>query len=159
MSRARWAVVLALCGLGCVGGSRASGGSPEDALARGDALSRADALYARSRYEEAEAAYAEHLSARPDDPQNDRVLLRQALLYLFYGVPDRDPERGEESLRELTARYPASPFREAADYMLALRREVAELRADSARVRQRSLEIEEQLEALKRIDEKRSDTP
>lgn len=153
MSPGRWVLALALCGLGCVGGSRASGGSPEDALAR------ADALYDRSRYEEAEAAYAEHLSIRPDDPRNDRVLLRQALLYLFYGVPDRDPERGERSLRELTARFPASPLREAADYMLALRRELTELRADSARTRQRAREIEQQLEALKRIDVERSDTP
>ena len=143
----------ALVCLACGSGPRVSGGGPADALARGDAL------FAESRYEEAGRAYGEHLSARPDDPRNDRVLLRQALLYLVYGVPERDPERGERSLRELTTRFPGSPFREAADYVLALRRELADLRAVSEQSRQRARTLEEQLEELKRIDLERSETP
>ncbi|HYO46635.1 MAG TPA: hypothetical protein VEY33_08105 [Gemmatimonadota bacterium] len=119
----------------------------------------AEALYSRSDYAEALRAYEEHMSARPDDPRNDRVLLRLGVIYLLYGAPDRDPERGEQSLRELANRFPSSPLREAADYVLALRQEVAALRSESERRRQEVLTLESQIEALKRIDLESGDAP
>lgn len=151
----RWFVFAAavLACATCGSGPRVPGAAPADALARGDAL------FAESRYEEAGQAYEEHLLARPDDPRNDRVLLRQALLFLVYGVPEPDPARGERSLLELTARFPASPLREAADYVLALRRELADQRAAAEQNRQRARKLEEQLAELKRIDLERSENP
>lgn len=154
MNRFQLLVILTAAFAGaCTGGSVPGEPTSSDALARGDAL------YAQSRYEEAERAYSSHLSTRPDDPRNDRVLLRQALIFLVYGAPERDEERGEGSLRELATRFPASPLREAADYVLALRSEVRSLRGDSARSAQRARRLEEQMEALKRIDLERSETP
>jgi len=139
--------------LGCGAVSQPRAGTPAEAFARGEAL------YARSNYAGAAGAYEEHLSVRPDDPRNDRVLLRLGLIYLAYGAPDRDFERGEHNLRELSNRFPASPLREAADYVLALRQELAALRGESERHRQEVLRLESQLEALKRIDLQRGDSP
>lgn len=116
------------------------------------AFETAEELYSRSDYAGAVRAYEEHVSARPDDPRNDRLLLRLGVIYLVHGAPDRDPERGEKSLRELSNRFPSSPLREAADYVLALRQEVAALRSESERRRQEILTLESQIEALKRID-------
>jgi len=124
-----------------------------------DAFGMAEALYSRSDYAGAVLAYEEHMSVRPDDPRNDRVLLRLGVIYLLYGAPDLDPERGEQSLRELANRFPSSPLREAADYVLALRQEVAALRSESERRRQEVLTLESQIEALKRIDLESGDTP
>ncbi|MGH7566973.1 MAG: tetratricopeptide repeat protein [Gemmatimonadota bacterium] len=118
-----------------------------------------ESLFSRSDYAGAARAYEEHMSVRPDDSRNDRVLLRLGVIYLVYGVPDRDPERGEKSLRELANRFPSSPLREAADYVLALRQEIAVLRSESEGHRQEVLTLESQIEALKRIDLENGDTP
>jgi hypothetical protein len=50
-------------------------------------------------------------------------------------------------------------LREAADYVLALRHEVAALAAESGRHSQEIRRLESQLEALKRIDLERGDSP
>lgn len=117
-----------------------------------DAFTQGEVLFARSDYTGAMRAYEEQLADLPDDPRNDRVLLRLGMIHLVYGAPERDPERGVQRLRELSDRFPASPLREAADYVLALRQEVAALRAESEHHRQEVQKLESQIEAMKRID-------
>jgi hypothetical protein len=138
--------------IGCVATGQRREEEPPDALAQ------AEVLYARADYAGAVRAYEDYVSVRPDDPRSDQVLWRLGMIYLVYGAPDRDSERGEQNLRELSDRFPSSPFREAADYVLALRREVAELRAESERHKQEILTIQSQIEAMKRIDLE-SDSP
>ena len=145
--------LAAFVSLGCGASAQPRAEPPPGAFETGEAL------YSRSDYVGALRAYEEHISVRPDDPRNDRVLLRLGVIYLVYGAPDRDPERGEKSLRELANRFPSSPLREAADYVLALRQEVAALRSESERHRQEVLTLESQIEALKRIDLESEDSP
>jgi hypothetical protein len=139
--------------IGCVATAQPRKEHPPDALAE------AEALYARADYAGAVHAYEDYVSVHPDDPRNDRVLLRLGIIYLVYGAPDRDSERGEQNLRELSNRFPSSPFRDAADYVLALRQEVAALRSESERHRQEVLTLQSQIEALKRIDLESGDSP
>jgi hypothetical protein len=92
------------------------------------------------------------VSAQPDDPRNDRVLFRLGMLYLVHGAPERDAERAEQTLRELSTRFPESPWRAEAEYLLSLRQEVARLEARSAADQKAIERLEAQIEALKRID-------
>jgi hypothetical protein len=146
-------LVAIVVAAGCSAATQTSAVLPTDPFAR------AEDLYARSDYSGAAVAYEEQLALHPSDPRNDRALLRLGLIHLVYGGPERDPERGEERLRELAHRFPASPLREAADYVLALRHEVEALAAESGRRRQEIERLESQLEALKRIDLERGDSP
>jgi outer membrane protein assembly factor BamD (BamD/ComL family) len=139
--------------IGCVATEQRREEDPPDAL-----LEQAEALYAQADYAGAVRAYEDHVSVRPDDPRSDQVLWRLGMIYLVYGAPDRDSKRGEQNLRELSDRFPSSPFREAADYVLALRQEVAELRSESEQHKQEILTIQSQIEAMKRIDLE-SDSP
>ena len=117
-----------------------------------DALAQAEALYAGADFAGAARAYEDQVSLRPDDPRNDRVLWRLGMIYLVHGVPERDGKRGEQNLRELSDRFPSSPFGEAAEYVLELRQELAALRSESDRQEQEILTLQSQIEAMKRID-------
>ena len=149
-----WAGAIAvMASLGCGAAAQPRVDAPPDALAEGEAL------FARSDYVGAARAYEAHLIDRPDDPRNDLVLLRLGMIYLVHGSPDRDAKRGEDSLGELSSRFPLSPLRDEAEYILALRREVAELKAESEGRQIEVRRLESQIEALKRIDLERGDSP
>lgn len=117
-----------------------------------DAFARGESLYAGSDYTGAAAAYEEHLTAHPDDPRNDVLLLRLGMIYLVRGAPTIQVERGEHVLGVLAERFPSSPLRDAGDYVLDLRRENRTLQADAELERQEIERLEAQIEALKRID-------
>jgi hypothetical protein len=135
-----------LVALACGGVTQGRVDRPPDALAEGEEL------FSRGEYGGAAQAYAAHVSAQPDDPRNDRVLFRLGMLDLVHGAPERDAERGERTLRELSTRFPESPWRAEAEYLLSLRQEVAQLEDRSA-ADQNAIELlEAQIEALKRID-------
>jgi len=135
-----------LVALGCGGVTQGRVDRPPDALAEGEEL------FSRAEYGGAAQAYVAHLSARPDDPRNDRVLFRLGMLYLVHGAPERDAERGEQTLRDLSTRFPESPWRAEAEYLLSLRQEVARLEVRSAADQKAIERLEAQIEALKRID-------
>jgi hypothetical protein len=117
-----------------------------------DALALAEALYAGADYVGAARAYEDQISLRTDDPRNDRVFWRLGMIWLVHGAPNRDWRRGEQNLRELSERFPSSPFGEAAEYVLDLRQELAALRSESDRQEQEILTLQSQIEAMKRID-------
>ncbi|CAN5815099.1 hypothetical protein BH20GEM1_BH20GEM1_13040 [soil metagenome] len=135
-----------LVALGCGGATQGGMDRPPDALAEGEEL------FSRAEYAGAAQAYEAHVSTRPDDSRNDRVLFRLGMLYLVHGAPERDAARGERNLRELSTRFPESPWRDEAEYLLSLRQEVARLEAQSAEDQQAIERLESQIEALKRID-------
>jgi hypothetical protein len=132
--------------VGCAGTAGLRKEAPSDGLAQ------AEALYARADYAGAARAFEDQVSLSPDDPRNDRALWRLGMIYLVHGAPGRDWKRGEQNLRELSLRFPSSPFGEAAEYVLALRQELAALRSESDRREQEILELQSQIEAMKRID-------
>ena len=124
-----------------------------------DAFARGESLYAGSDYTGAAIAYEEHLTAHPDDPRNDVLLLRLGMIYLVRGAPTIQVERGEHVLGVLTERFPSSPLRDVGDYVLELRRENRTLQADAEQGRQEIERLESQIEALKRIDLGSGDEP
>ncbi len=158
--RLRLAAAALLVGAGCAswGGSGA------------DALRRADAAYAAGSYAVAAMEYQAHVRARPEDDGSERARARLALIHLVYGVPERDPVRGEAWLRELVRQHPGGEYRDLVQYVLALRDEIQDLRGgmaagerrlragtaeQQARIHQleaRIASLEAQIEALKRID-------
>lgn len=130
---------------------------------------RADSLFAAGDYAAAAEAYETRLARQGDVEDGDAALLRLAVLYLAMGTPRHEPMKGERALRRLVERYPSSPFRESAEYILSLRRrieeleedvsrassqaaELEELEEDLSRARSRVAELERRLEELKRID-------
>ena len=117
-----------------------------------DAFARGEALYAGSDYTGAAAAYEEHLTAHPEDPRNDVLLLRLGMIYLVRGAPTLQVERGEHVLGVLAERYPSSPLRDVGDYLVDLTRENRALQAEAEQGREEIARLEAQIEALKRID-------
>lgn len=147
------AVVALVCAAAC-----ASGG-----VGAGDTLDRADRAYAAGQYDVAAREYEAWVRAWPDAAGSERARARLALIHLVYGAPRRDPARGEAWLRELVREHPTGQYRDLAQYALALRTEIAGLRASVAagdrQRRDRVAELEArivalgaQIEALKRID-------
>ena len=100
---------------------------------------------------EAIGIYESLVRAYPDSPRNDMVLLRLGLIHLKLGRSNREPERGEQFLRDLAERFPDSPLRDVSDYVLELLREARTRRADVERYREAAERLEAQLDALKRI--------
>ncbi len=96
-----------------------------------------DAAFDRGDYTAASDAYQDHLD-RGSPASADRVLFRLALIYVLPGSDVHDPRRAHKLLGELVERFPRSPYRGAADYLLGLQHEVERLRR--------------QLEEIKRID-------
>ena len=148
-----WGILAVLAGVGCGTAPVRPAAEPQDGFDRGEAL------YSGSDYANAAVAYESHLAARPDDPRNDMVLLRLGLIHLKLGPSNREPERGEQFLRDLAERFPDSPLRDVSDYVLELLREARARRADVERYREAAERLESQLDALKRIDMERSDSP
>jgi two-component system sensor histidine kinase GlrK len=97
-----------------------------------------DAHFERGDFPAASDAYETWLAQAPLGPPEDQVLFRMALMRTLPGSPIRDARRARRYFTDLVERYPQSPLRAAADYLLGLQREVEELR--------------HQLEEIKRID-------
>ena len=96
-----------------------------------------DVAFDRGDYAAASDAYQDHLD-RGSPAATDRVLFRLALMYVLPSSEVHDPRRARKLLGELIERFPQSPYRGAAAYLLGLQREVQLLRR--------------QLEEIKRID-------
>lgn len=129
--------------------------SPADS----DAFERGEILYGQADYASAAVAFEEHLAAQPGDPRNDEALLRLALIDFALRGDEGDVERGERSLRALAERHPGSALADLADYILALRQELANVRRESDRRLQEAERLEAQIGALKRIDLEGGDPP
>lgn len=128
------AFLLLAVGLPILGGCR----PPEPPIAPPTALEIGDAHFERGDFRAASTAYETWLADNPPPQTADRVLFRLALMRTLPGSPVHDPRRGRQLFAELVKRYPRSPFRPAAEYLLSLQREVEKLR--------------HQLEEIKRID-------
>jgi two-component system sensor histidine kinase GlrK len=72
-------------------------------------ISAPEALLAQGQWAEAAVAFEERLAAGPRGGR-DRILFHLALLYSFDGSPVSNPDRARVLGRELTHRYPASPY-------------------------------------------------
>ena len=130
-----WAALVLILALGLT--PLAGCTSPAPIVIQPSLLEVADAAFDRGDYTSASAAYQNHLD-HGSTVAADRVLFRLALMYVLPESEVRDPRRAHKLLAELIERFPTSPYRGAADYLLGLEREVSTLRR--------------QLEEIKRID-------
>jgi len=128
-------LAVALVAAGCAG-VRGGGG-----------LRRADDLLARGDYSGAAAAYQEALTGGVPAAEEERALLRLALIYALPESPLHDPARAETLLGRIAARRPAGPHGHAAALLLAQERDRRKLAADLAVERARADALVSRLEA------------
>ncbi len=136
------AMILAAGSLVLLGGCKTHDPPPVVQLSP---LGIADLHFANGDFEAASAAYEGWLAEPHLTEPADRVYFRLGLMHVLPGSPLHDLRRGREYFATLIERYPRSPFRSAAEYLIALQREVKELRHESK-------ELRDQLEEIKRID-------
>ena len=98
----------------------------------GDGLRRADDLLARGDWAGAAAAYHGALADGVPPADQERALLRLALIYALPESPLHEPARAEALLGRLAARGSAGPDGRAAALILAQERERRRLAADLA---------------------------
>ena len=129
-----WAALVLILALGL---TPLTGCKPPAPIVQPSLLEIADAAFDRGDYTSASDGYQDHLD-HGSTVAADRALFRLALMYVLPESEVRDPRRAHKLLAELIERFPTSPYRGAADYLLSLEREVTLLRR--------------QLEEIKRID-------
>ncbi len=103
-------------------------------------------------YGNAAKAYEAYLRANASPGNQDRVLLRLALVYSFPQSPVRDPARAKQLLQQIVNDFPKSPFKSPAEFLLRVQEEVESLRADLSKRNERMNELTLQLEKLKQSD-------
>lgn len=113
----------------------------------GDPLRRADDLLARGDYAGAAAAYQGALTGGVPPAEQERALLRLALIYALPESPLHEPARAQALLGQLAARQPAGPHGRAAALLLGQERDRRRLGAELAVERARADALAARLEA------------
>jgi outer membrane protein assembly factor BamD (BamD/ComL family) len=106
-------------------------------------------------YVEAARSYETYLRVNLSGPEQDQALFRLALSHSFPDSPIRDLPQAQTLLQQLINRYPRSPFKPQAEFLLGLQGEVDRLRTDVAKRDDRIRELSRELERLKQIDMQR----
>jgi tetratricopeptide (TPR) repeat protein len=108
----------------------------------------------------AKAAQAYEIYVRDDSSPNnqDQALFRLALSHAFPESPVRNMPQAVSLLQQLVKRFPQSPFKPQAEYLLSLQGEAEKLRTDVSKRDDRIKELTLELEKLKQIDMQRRRT-
>jgi tetratricopeptide (TPR) repeat protein len=119
-----------------------------------DYLQLGDKSYDAGNYPAAIAAYSAYLREHPDDPSDDRVLLRLGLASTLPPNASHDPAQAITYWNQLTSQYPASPLRPEAELLAGLEQQLQQLRVD---VKQRESQIASLTTEMKQVDQQRAD--
>jgi TolA-binding protein len=116
--------------------------------------------FASGSYQEAALSYEIFIKENPDHPKCDPANFRLGLSYAFTSNTARSRLRARQQLRSFIKKFPESPHRGQAEFILALEREIDKLRSDSLEKDKQIKRMAEELERLKKIDlEKRPTRP
>jgi hypothetical protein len=108
-----------------------------------------DRLFEQNRLEEAAEAYAKYLDRHSSvEGRSDRALYHLGLIYALPDSPLYDPEKADQTLRQLLDRDDASLYARQAGLVLALQIEVARLTEESAAQKTLAARLEDELAAL-----------
>jgi hypothetical protein len=129
---------------------------PEPEPAEPSDLNLADIEFERGNLEAAVHLYDTALNA-PEISGQDRAhaLLRSAVAYLLPNSPFHDPEQGKKRMETLVEEFPESPLALEASVILILMEERSRLQSRTRGQARQIEELNQQLDALKRIDLRR----
>lgn len=110
-------------------------------------------------YGAAAEAYNSYLQTNPLGPNQDRALFRLALAHAAPESSVHDLSRATELLEQLVVRFPQSPLKPPAEFLLRQQAELAREEAEVARLREdvsrreaRIQELSQELEKIKQED-------
>ena len=106
-------------------------------------------------YARAAKAYEAYLRDNSSPADQDQAFFRLALSHAFPESPVRDIPKALELLHDLIRRFPQSPYKPQAEFLLSLQEEVEKLRTDVSKRDERVRDLTQELEKLKQIDMQR----
>ena len=131
--------------------------APQPAIVAPDPTMEADQLFAHGDLLAAESAYHELLEGPIEGPARGRILLHLGLIYADPSVVLYDPKKALEVLNLIVESDPVE--RSQAASLAHLLERLLELEADRQAIRSSLGRVEEELEKLKSIDERRERRP
>ncbi len=117
-------------------------------------LEIADRYFEFSDYANAAQAYERYLHDG-SGPEQDKALYRLALSHAVPQSPVRDLPKAWGLLQQLVSRFPQSPYKPQAEFLLGLQGEIDRLHSDISKRDDRIKELSQELEKLKAIDMQR----
>ena len=129
----------------------------EPAIVEPDPTAEADLLFAHGDLLAAEEAYQNLLDEPIQGPDRGRVLLHLGMIYADPSIVLYDPKKALSVLNQITESDPVD--RSQAATLTHLLERVLDLEADRQAIRQSLERVEEELEKLKGIDERRGRRP
>jgi hypothetical protein len=116
--------------------------------------------FASGSYQEAALSYEMFIRENPDHPKCDPANFKLGLAYAFTSSSLQSRRRSRRQLRDFIDRFPESPYRKQAEFILGLHRDIDRLRSESLEKDKQIKRLAEELERLKKIDlEKRPTRP
>ena len=106
-------------------------------------------------YAKAAQAYEAYLRNVSSSANQDQALFHLALCHAFPESPVRNLPQAMIRLQQLVKRFPQSPYKRQAEFLLGLNGEVEKLRGDVSKRDDRIRELTQELESLKQIDMQR----
>src|SRR5213594_1388656 len=120
---------------------------------------QAELAFAMSDYEAAIQDYENYLQSVPNGDRTDQVLFHVGMAYVLRTKPPANWTRATASLRRLVNEHPDSPLRPEATLILSLRSRADQLAKDAKATSEIVLELNTELERLKKIDADRRKRP
>jgi len=124
-----------------------------------DLFEQAELAFAMGDYEAAIQDYENYLQSVPNGDRTDQVLFHVAMAYVLQTKPPANWTRATASLRRLVNEHPDSPLRPEATLILSLRSRADQLAKDAKATSEIVLELNMELERLKKIDADRRKRP
>jgi outer membrane protein assembly factor BamD (BamD/ComL family) len=107
----------------------------------------------------AAAAHAYERYLKTPNPKNyDRALFHLGMARALSGGSPKELQQAQADFRNLIAKYPRSPYRQQAEFILSLQGQIDRLKSDVKDRDSKIHELTEQLRKLKEIDMQRRPT-
>jgi outer membrane protein assembly factor BamD (BamD/ComL family) len=116
------------------------------------AFEEAEQRFADGNYEDARNFYEAALNDERYKDQRDLILFKLGLTYLLPTSSRGNWQAAAERFKRLDEQYPKSPFRTAAEMILALHTDLEHTTGDKRQMEQKFNKLNTELEALKQID-------
>ena len=111
-----------------------------------------EADFRAGNYGQAALYFEAFASINSQSEKRDRALFLMGLSYALAGDTERNQRQSEAAFKQLIAEFPDSPYRQQAEYILELRKQIETLKADVKERSETVKELSEELKKLKEID-------
>jgi tetratricopeptide (TPR) repeat protein len=111
--------------------------------------------FARANYPAAAQNYQQYLNLVPTGGRRDEALFHLGLIYSLPADPRQDWQRALNYFNQVVNEFPTSPLKPAAQLIMTLKSETAQLAAESDTAKLRIRQLSTELERLIKIDSER----